>query len=294
MTKFRLAGTVAAIAVMAAVATTAVVAQQSRSGKDASAQTRPGNIAETSDAPGGPRTAAGHGHGFGFFAASDDLTAVLDIVDDEPRERGARAEELTGQGGSMPGEWRGHRRWRDDDEDRPGARRMPGPPGQAGMMRGMPGRLGLCGPRGEGMAERMLTRLERVTRPTEAQRASFEKLKEAAGKASEIARAGCPAEPSLTPTGRLANAEKRLEAMLQAVRTLRPPFEEFFGSLTDEQKARLYAATSRRPGPWMRGGRGQRDGWRGPHRERERFGERRRWRSGRDDNGWPGQWRGRS
>jgi hypothetical protein len=35
--------------------------------------------------------------------------------------------------------------------------------------------------------------------------------------------------------------EKRLDAMLQAVKTVRPAFESFYASLDDQQKARLDA-----------------------------------------------------
>jgi hypothetical protein len=47
--------------------------------------------------------------------------------------------------------------------------------------------------------------------------------------------------------------EKRLEAMLLAVKTLRPAFESFYATLTDEQKARLGEAGPRRWGwRWRR------------------------------------------
>ncbi|MCC7347709.1 MAG: Spy/CpxP family protein refolding chaperone [Variibacter sp.] len=191
-------------------------------------------------------------------------------------------------------EGRGGRRW---GPGGPGGRRG----GRGGMMFG-----GLCGPDGGQIAARMLTRLERVTAPTEAQRPGFDKLKGAAEKAAETARAGCPAERSATPTGRLAAAEKRLAAMLDAIRILRPAFDEYFGSLNEEQKARFYSAGGPRRGRMGPGGPdGGRGGWRGP-RERERWREeRRRMRDGdRGDmrpgsrhgrvNDWPRDWGGPS
>ncbi|MEJ0075889.1 MAG: Spy/CpxP family protein refolding chaperone [Alphaproteobacteria bacterium] len=168
------------------------------------------------------------------------------------------------------GDWRGGPRDRYSDEDAPRWRRgegrrygrddrdEDGPRGwhhrrfgeRDGMMgerhgRGMRGfgMMGrVCGPDGGRMGEMMINRLERVTQPTAEQRANFDKLKEAAGKAHDIMRGVCPIERSATPTGRLANAEKRLAAMLEAVRTVRPAMDAYYGTLSDEQKARLAMA----------------------------------------------------
>jgi hypothetical protein len=43
----------------------------------------------------------------------------------------------------------------------------------------------------------------------------------------------------LTPTGRLAAMEDRLNSMLQALDTVQPALVKFYDSLTDEQKARF-------------------------------------------------------
>jgi hypothetical protein len=117
----------------------------------------------------------------------------------------------------------------------------------------------------------VIERVERATQPTAEQRAGFDKLKEAAGKAGGIMRGACTTERPVTPTGRLAAAEKRLTAMLEAVRTVRPAMDAYYNSLTDEQKARLTLAQ-----PHM--GRGMGGGWRERmHRWRER--------TDRDDRG---------
>jgi hypothetical protein len=42
---------------------------------------------------------------------------------------------------------------------------------------------------------------------------------------------------ALTPPARLAAIGQRLNAMLQAVKTVRTAMDDFYGSLTDEQKA---------------------------------------------------------
>jgi hypothetical protein len=43
----------------------------------------------------------------------------------------------------------------------------------------------------------------------------------------------------MTPPGRLAAMEGRLNAMLQALDVVQPALVDFYGSLTDEQKARF-------------------------------------------------------
>jgi len=47
------------------------------------------------------------------------------------------------------------------------------------------------------------------------------------------------AEQSLTPPGRIAAMEQRLKTMLDAINIVQPALESFYGSLTDEQKARF-------------------------------------------------------
>ena len=44
---------------------------------------------------------------------------------------------------------------------------------------------------------------------------------------------------ALTPASRVAAIEQRLEAMLQAVQTVEPALQQFYGSLSDEQKERF-------------------------------------------------------
>ena len=81
----------------------------------------------------------------------------------------------------------------------------------------------MCGPRMAGFAEWRLERMERVIKPTEAQRAKFDEFKAASTKAAETMRAACPTDFPSTMVGRMEAMEKRLDAMLQAVKTTRPP-----------------------------------------------------------------------
>jgi LTXXQ motif family protein len=137
---------------------------------------------------------------------------------------------------------------------------QPGPGGQGpGMMMG-PGMMGsrtmgpaMCNPRAAGLAEWRAETIERAVRPTDAQRAAFNELKAASAKAAEVIAAACPRDFPETSTARLEVMEKRLDAMLQAVKTVRPAFDAFYATLTDEQKAELNKAGPRHWGwRWWR------------------------------------------
>ena len=120
------------------------------------------------------------------------------------------------------------------------------------MGRGMMGGYGaMCSPRMAGFAEWRVERIERLVKPTETQRAALDNLKAVSAKAAETMAAGCSRDPSTKLGERLEFMEKRMEAMLQAVKTVRPAFDAFYASLTDEQKARLNSGAPRRWG-WHR------------------------------------------
>jgi len=72
-------------------------------------------------------------------------------------------------------------------------------------------------------------------------RAVLDELKDATAKALDILKAACPTALPGTPTGRIEAMRQRLDAMLQAVRTVLPAMEKFYQSLDDEQKARFNA-----------------------------------------------------
>jgi hypothetical protein len=54
-------------------------------------------------------------------------------------------------------------------------------------------------------------------------------------------KAACPSEIPATPPSRLEAVGKRLQAMLQAVETVQPALADFYGALSDDQKARFNA-----------------------------------------------------
>ena len=78
-------------------------------------------------------------------------------------------------------------------------------------------------------------------RPSPAQQANLDALHNAVTKAADLLKSSCPTDNPLTPPARLAAAEKRLEAMVQAVKIVRQALNTFYGSLQDEQKAQFDA-----------------------------------------------------
>ena len=128
-----------------------------------------------------------------------------------------------------------------------------------GMMMG-PGTMGwsgggmMCDPRAVGLAEWRMDRIEQLIGPNEAQRAVLDTLRTASAKAAETVTAACPQDFPASATGRLETIEKRLDAMLTAIKIVRPAFDAFYATLNDEQKARINTSRSSRWG-WH--------GWRG-------------------------------
>jgi len=91
----------------------------------------------------------------------------------------------------------------------------------------------------QGLANLPIEKIEDTLNPTDAQEAELNKLQDATSNAVSIMQAACPDETPLTPTGRLEVMEKRLQAMTDAAKTVKPALENFYASLTAEQKARF-------------------------------------------------------
>ena len=96
-----------------------------------------------------------------------------------------------------------------------------------------------CSSEKAGISNLAINRIEDAVRPSETQGAALDKLDEAMQKAVGILRDACPNTIPQTPVGRLDVMQRRIEAMIDAASTVRPTLEEFYGSLTDEQKAKL-------------------------------------------------------
>lgn len=103
----------------------------------------------------------------------------------------------------------------------------------------------LCGDDSREVAGVPVDAIQTAVTPDEAQRATLDELGNAAIKAAEIVRAACPSDIALTPTGRVASMQSRIEAMIAAIAVVRDPLEKFYNSLTDEQKARFDAIGQR-------------------------------------------------
>jgi hypothetical protein len=82
-------------------------------------------------------------------------------------------------------------------------------------------------------------KIDQAVHPTDTQRPKLDALQSASAKAVDLIKAACPTELPATPPGRLAVEGRRLQAMLQAVQTVRPALDDFYGSLSDDQKARF-------------------------------------------------------
>jgi hypothetical protein len=139
----------------------------------------------------------------------------------------------------------------------PGMMMGPGMMGWGGSAGGNGGGMGaICDPRGAGLAEWRMERIERLITPNDAQRAALNDLRTASAKAADIVAAACPREFPESATARLELMEKRLDAMQQAIKVVRPAFDAFYATLNDEQKARINTSGPRRWGwhGWWRGG----------------------------------------
>lgn len=90
------------------------------------------------------------------------------------------------------------------------------------------------------------TAIDQAVNPTESQRKELEALQSATAKASDMLKSSCQPVDANTPPARLAAVGKRLDTMLQAIKTVRAPLDSFYGSLTDEQKASFDAIGPKR------------------------------------------------
>ncbi|WP_152620977.1 Spy/CpxP family protein refolding chaperone [Bradyrhizobium japonicum] len=90
-----------------------------------------------------------------------------------------------------------------------------------------------------GLANLPIERIEDAVKPTNAQEGGLKHLEKATANAVSIMQAACPEDTPITPPGRLEAMEKRLQAMIDAANTVKPTLNDFYGSLSSEQKARF-------------------------------------------------------
>ncbi len=99
----------------------------------------------------------------------------------------------------------------------------------------------LCKEPGKGVTAWPIQQIADAIRPNQEQRALLDDLKQAAARAADNFKSSCVDDFPMTPPGRLQAMLNRLQATLDAVRTVRPPLEKFYASLSDEQRARFNA-----------------------------------------------------
>jgi hypothetical protein len=98
-----------------------------------------------------------------------------------------------------------------------------------------------CGSAQPGVTEWPTAEIDAKLHPTDTQRASLKALQDSSAKAADMLKNACQPDDALTPPARLAAVGKRLDVMLQAVKMVRPALDDFYGKLTDEQKAQFEA-----------------------------------------------------
>jgi LTXXQ motif family protein len=120
-----------------------------------------------------------------------------------------------------------------------------GPPAQPtvlGPVIARPGAADLsCGTGPAGLGSWSADVIEQTLSLDDAQRAKFNGLKTASQRAIQYLNESCPKNDPASPTGRIEALERRLSAMLEAVRAVQPALDDFYTALSDEQKARLAA-----------------------------------------------------
>ncbi|WBL80834.1 Spy/CpxP family protein refolding chaperone [Bradyrhizobium xenonodulans] len=96
-----------------------------------------------------------------------------------------------------------------------------------------------CGDPKSGLTQLPIQRIEAVLHPAGRQKEALDRLGEATAKGVEGLQAACPNDVPLTPVGRLEAMQHRLEAMLTAAKLVEPALDEFYATLSSEQKARF-------------------------------------------------------
>jgi hypothetical protein len=97
----------------------------------------------------------------------------------------------------------------------------------------------LCDRQAESFTKLPAQAIEEVVRLNEQQHTAFENLKQASAQAADDLKTSCPAQAVATPVARLDAANNRLQALVQAAKTVRPRLVAFYASLGDEQKAQF-------------------------------------------------------
>jgi LTXXQ motif family protein len=112
--------------------------------------------------------------------------------------------------------------------------------------RRLPSLARICGDDVSELAPLPVEQIRQTMRLSEEQRGMLDELAKASVEGEKTVRASCPTEVQPTPSARLATMQQRLEAMKSAIASIRTPFEVFYESLDDDQKAELTALNDQR------------------------------------------------
>ncbi|WFU38670.1 Spy/CpxP family protein refolding chaperone [Bradyrhizobium sp. CB82] len=98
---------------------------------------------------------------------------------------------------------------------------------------------GGCGDPKSSLTQLPIERIDAVVQPAGKQKEALDRLSDATKQAVQALQAACPNDVALTPVGRLEAMQRRLEAMLEAASWVQPVLDEFYATLSSEQKARF-------------------------------------------------------
>lgn len=119
-------------------------------------------------------------------------------------------------------------------------------PPRSRKFRGFPSIARVCGDDDSELAGLPVEQIRQTMRLSEEQREILDELRDGSLEAAQIIRSACPTEIASRPSGRLAAMQQRLEAMKSAIARIRTPFEKFYESLDDDQKAEIAAISDQR------------------------------------------------
>jgi LTXXQ motif family protein len=97
-----------------------------------------------------------------------------------------------------------------------------------------------CGAQGAEFENWPFDTIAEIVGADEKERTALEGLRASAKKAAERLAADCPQDVPAAPAARLEAVEQGIDAALKAFDTVEPALTTFYGTLDDEQKARLY------------------------------------------------------
>jgi LTXXQ motif family protein len=96
-----------------------------------------------------------------------------------------------------------------------------------------------CRQQGGSFIDLPVQRIEQVVQPSAQQQSAFDDLKKATQNARDQLQSSCSTAVPLSPVAQVDTVETRLTAMADAIKSVRPDLQNFYASLSDEQKARF-------------------------------------------------------